>query len=152
MSTLDLWRGNRSLSPFRGDAFKLADRMWEDFAQWPSPAVMGRELAQNSPLGEVDETKTHYNFKFDMPGLKKEDIKIEVSNNRLIVSGERKQERKEEDGKSYFSEVSYGSYSRSFNLPSTVNKDKIEAKYDNGVLSVSVPKTDNPEVKKISVK
>ncbi len=79
---------------------------------------------------------------FDLPGLKKEDIKINYENRLLTVSGTRKEEREGEDRQSHFqfSEKFYGSFNRSFTLPLPVNQDKISARFADGVLEFFLPK------------
>jgi len=90
------------------------------------------------------------------PGLKRDDFKVEMNNDRLIISAEKKVEDKEgkEDGDYVRREYSYQSFMRSFSLPeSMVDGDKISAKYSDGVLHIHVPKTENakPRLKKIQI-
>jgi HSP20 family protein len=86
----------------------------------------------------VDETNTHYLMSFDLPGVKKEDVKIDLQENQLIVSGERKEETQGQGGSR---ERFYGAFSRSFTLPQNVDASKVEANYENGVLQIALPKT-----------
>ena len=104
-----------------------------------------------TPTCEVSEDKEGYFFKFDLPGVKKDQINVELHDNILTISAERKEEIKKDEEKSHLSEVYYGSYSRSFTLPKAVNEAQVLAKYEDGVLTVNIPKTDKPERKKISV-
>lgn len=108
-------------------------------------------VSEFSPTCELSEDKTTYTMKFDMPGVKKEDVKIEVDGNQLTVSAERKEEKKTEDRKSRYSEISYGSYRRNFTLPSAIDEKKVSAKFDNGVLTLTVPKTESSHSKQIAI-
>jgi len=84
--------------------------------------------------------------------MKKDDIEISIENNVLNISGERKATR-EEDGRIYHRiESRFGTFSRNLPLPNNVNEDNIEANYDNGVLTVNIPKTEQRTGKKIDVK
>ncbi|PWU18797.1 MAG: heat-shock protein [Bdellovibrio sp.] len=152
MKNLDFWRDRMPL--VRNDFYQLAERLFDEVGRLPTPRWADREMQKWSPRSEVDETKTHFNFKFDLPGLTKDDIKVEIHDNRLTVSGERRHERKEEDKdkKSFFSEMTYGSYWRSFELPTPVNSEKVEAKYENGVLALSVPKAAGSNTRQISIR
>lgn len=104
-----------------------------------------------APATDVVETDKSYTLSMDLPGLKKEDIKIEVLDNVLNVSGERKNEISHEDNQSYRVEKSYGSFRRSFTLPRIVSPDGIEAHYENGVLNLTLPKTQLAQSKKIEI-
>jgi HSP20 family protein len=99
------------------------------------------QFAEFAPSCEVKETDDHYLMSFDIPGAKKEDIKIEFQDGYLMVSGERKQEF-EQKGKNHYTERSYGSFCRTFELPSGVKPDQVEAHYADGVLKVAFPKVE----------
>jgi HSP20 family protein len=108
------------------------------------------------PAVNVKETNDAYELEVAAPGLKRDDFKVEMNNDRLIISAEKKVEDKEgkEDGDYVRREYSYQSFMRSFSLPeSMVDGDKISAKYSDGVLHIHVPKTENakPRLKKIQI-
>lgn len=105
-----------------------------------------------SPHCEVTEDKSNYLLKFDLPGIPKEEIKVDLHDNRLTVSGERKEEKHDDTKRKHFSEVFYGSFSRSIEFPTSVNAELVSASYDNGILSVTVPKTDGVKARQISIK
>lgn len=107
-----------------------------------------REFA---PLTDVAETDECYMVSIDLPGLKKEDIKIEVTDNILNVSGERTNTSTVNDGQVHRVERSYGSFKRSFTLPKAVNAEAIEAHYENGVLDVKLPKSKLAQSRKIEI-
>ena len=105
-----------------------------------------------SPVVDIAEEKDQYIVRAELPGVDKNDVKITVENNLLSIRGEKKIEA-EKEGKNYHRvERSYGSFFRSFTLPSTVESNKIEATYSDGVLSLSIPKAVEAKPKEIEVK
>ncbi|MFO8111342.1 MAG: Hsp20/alpha crystallin family protein [Desulfosalsimonadaceae bacterium] len=88
----------------------------------------------------------------ELPGVKKEDISIDVKNNMLTISGERKDEENIHEDDYYRNERFYGRFQRSFTLPDNVDADKVDATYKDGVLEVKIPKTEDSARKKIEVK
>lgn len=149
MANLELWR-NRFGNPFRELAKMQADldRVFQDFGtQFPRATAM-KEL---SPNCEITEDKENYMLKFDLPGVDKEHVKVEVDRNLLTISAERREEKKTDDKKTHFSEISYGAFTRSFTLPNAIDESKVDAKFDKGVLTVTVPKTETMQTKRISV-
>jgi len=104
-----------------------------------------------SPACSVDETDNHYLMSFDVPGVKKDDIKIELRGNTLSVSGERKEEFEQKNKSQYKSESSYGIFQRSFDLAEDVKADQIEAQFENGVLKVAIPKTKASKAEQIKI-
>ena len=104
-----------------------------------------------SPSVDVIETDDAIKLKAELAGMDPNDIGIEVQDNVLTVSGERRFEEEVEEDKYYRIERRYGSFSRSIALPQTADEAKIEAKYDNGVLEVTVPKAEIAKPKKIAV-
>lgn len=103
------------------------------------------------PTCNLKETNKEYIIQFDVPGVKKEDVKIEVENNRLTISGERKEKREEKTAKHFFSESYFGSFMRSFNLPSTIDESMINATYEDGVLTIAVPKQQTSKAKEVKI-
>jgi HSP20 family protein len=104
-----------------------------------------------SPSFDVKETKDAYVFRADVPGLKEEDVQISLTGNRLTISGSREQERQNEGEQYYASEISYGSFTRSFTLPDGTDPDAVQADMKNGVLTVSIPKKPEVQPRKIPV-
>ena len=102
------------------------------------------------PSVNITENKDQYNVSLAVPGMKKDDFKIDVEGNILTISCE-KDETKEENEKRYTrKEYSYSSFSRSFTLPDEVNREKIDARYEEGLLKISLPRKE--EVKKFAAK
>lgn len=114
----------------------------------------GRELAGSLyPRVDITESETGYTIKADLPGLSKEDIKVNVADGTLSISGEKKHEvEKKEKDRYYHFERSYGRFTRSFSLPAHVDGKNVEAKYANGVLEVHLKKTEESKPKAIEVK
>jgi len=87
-----------------------------------------------------------------LPGMKREDIDVALDGNTLTLSGERKQEEEKREGESYRSERYFGRFQRSITLPTEVQANKIEAAYKDGVLTVTLPKSEEAKPKQIPVK
>ncbi len=143
---------HRPTSPLH-DLFS-AKREWDNLladARWPFLELNEKLTAGFSPLCEADETDKEYLFRFEIPGMRKEDISIEVENGVMTVSGERKQQKDEKKGKRHFSEINYGSFYRTFTLPSAVDETNIDAQYKGGVLKVTAKKLENSKAKRIAI-
>ncbi len=145
------WRSpNRILSPsvMVGDVFEDFDRMVDGLMR---PALAN--TADFLPTCDITETKDHYLVSFDIPGVKKENIKIEVQGNTLVISGERKREMNESKTEAAIRhERIYGKFERTFELANSIDADKIEAQYDNGVLNVAVPKAESTKGHTVQIK
>jgi HSP20 family protein len=128
------------------------DRMFEGF-EWPAfkrPSFNVRpalEAATWFPEIDVFERDNRLVTKVDLPGMKKEDVKVEVADGRLTISGERKTEAEEKRGDFYRSERQYGSFYRSVPLPEGAKLEDVKAAFSNGVLEVSIPLPAKPEAK-----
>ncbi|HNW82414.1 MAG TPA: Hsp20/alpha crystallin family protein [bacterium] len=104
------------------------------------------------PKVDIEENENSYLIKAELPGIKKEDVSIDIDNRVLTISGEKK-EVVEEKGKNVFRKESYsGSFSRSFTLPEHVSPDDADAKYENGILTLVLPKNNDKIRKKIDIK
>ena len=110
------------------------------------------ENAMWTPLADISEDDDNYTVKLDLPGVKKEDVRINYENGQLSISGERKQEREKKSSKYHRVERSYGRYFRSFNLPSKIMEDKIDAEFKDGQLTIVIPKSEEAKPKQIEVK
>ncbi len=105
-----------------------------------------------TPAVDVKENDGSFVLTADIPGLTKKDVKININNRVLNLHGERKEEKENEDGKFYYRERHIGSFSRSFQLPETVNEDGIQASFRNGVLSIELPKLEESLPKDLEIK
>lgn len=109
-------------------------------------------VAQWSPVVDISEDDKEYTIKAELPDVKKEDIKLNVHDDVLTITGERKYE-KEEKGKKYHRvERAYGSFVRSFTLPEDADGTKVTAEYKDGLLNVRLPKSEKAKPKTIEVK
>lgn len=116
-----------------------------------SDAVVAR---QNSfaPGIDISETEKQFIIDVELPGVDKKDIDLNIENNRLTISGERKFE-KEEDGKQFHRvETHYGKFTRSFQLPDNIDTESIKAEYKNGMLNIAVDKSAEKLKKQINIK
>ena len=112
--------------------------MWND---WLTPDWFGgTNQTHNLPAVNIREAEKEFYLEFAIPGKKKEDFNVEVDDNLLTVSMENKEEREETDKGYTRREFNYSAFKRAFTLPETVDADKIEAKYENGILKFSLPK------------
>jgi len=101
------------------------------------------------PATNVVENDKSFEIEFAIPGMSKEDIKINVENNVLTVSSEKETEKEEKEKNFTRKEFAYGSFSRSFTLPKTVDVEQINANYDNGILKIGLPKKEEAKTKLI---
>ena len=115
------------------------DRMVEPgFTEFETDLLPSLDFA---PSVDIEETDKEYILNFDIPGMRKEDIKIDLRDNLLTVSGERRIEREEKSKKGPVrSERFFGSFQRSFNLPASIKPEQVSADYADGVLCLKVPK------------
>jgi HSP20 family protein len=107
---------------------------------WTDARLAEREVI--SPSVDVYEEGNELIFKADMPGVTKEDLKVDIAGDYLTISGEKKKEEKIERKNYYRFERSHGSFSRRFELPAGVDTDKVKAHFEGGVLEVRIPKTE----------
>lgn len=111
------------------------DRMFLDRMTAPETGEMGTWW----PAVEVSEQSGELVVRADLPGLKKEDVKVELTDEGLILRGERKREHEQREGQMYRSERSYGSFYRSIALPEGAKTDQVKAQFNDGVLEVTIP-------------
>jgi len=124
---------------------------WDPFRE-VAPMAGADRMNEFDAAFEVKETREGYLFKADVPGIRDNDLTINLTGNRLTVSGKREEEKKQEH-ETYFSyERSYGTFTRSFTLPEGIDGDRINANLKDGVLSILVPKKADAQPKKVSIK
>jgi HSP20 family protein len=148
MATKDLIRRGEALPSIFQDLSKPWERWFE---------TNGGSLSQmlTVPAVNIVEKKDHFDISLAVPGMKKDDFNIDVEGNLLTISAESEQNREEKDGLHTRREFNYTSFSRSFTLPEGVMKDRIDASYENGLLRLMLPKTEEakkPSSKHITVK
>ena len=103
------------------------------------------------PSVDVEESKSAFLISIDVPGLRREDVRIDVNDNLLTISGERKREQNSEEGGMRRFERSHGKFQRSFSLPATADCAKVEAHLENGVLTVAIPKAETAKPRSIEI-
>jgi HSP20 family protein len=103
------------------------------------------------PAMDLVEADDHFVLKADLPGLSEDDVAIEVQDNVLTISGSREAEHERKEQGWYRLERSYGSFSRSLTLPDGVDADKVEAKFDRGVLELRIPKPEERKPRRIQI-
>jgi HSP20 family protein len=108
-------------------------------------------VAEFEPAVDITERDDALVLTAELPGLSRDDITVELENNVLTIRGEKKEERTEEGEERYVYERRYGSFSRSFTLPRSVDPDRISARYDRGVLTVTMPKAPEGKGRRIEV-
>ncbi|NPA03719.1 MAG: Hsp20/alpha crystallin family protein [Epsilonproteobacteria bacterium] len=121
----------------------------------PPASLMSTQKEPTSWIPAVNEKEDEkaYYLEIDLPGVKKEDINVEVKDNMLIISGERKFKKEEKDKGYKKIESFFGKFERKFTLPPDANVDKIEAKVEDGVLTIIIPRQQQKEdVKRIAIK
>lgn len=125
------------------------DRLFDDlFGGFGSEGEWG--AYSSLPACDYDESEKEFRFNMDLPGVPKEDVKIELHDNQLTVRGERKEEKRAEGARGAM-ERYYGAFERSFTLPGTVDPDRVSADYKDGVLTIVVPKSAASQPKLIKI-
>jgi len=124
------------------------NRLFDDFfGRAPVKGAEGRWV----PAVDISEDNDNLFVDVEVPGMKKEDIKVSLEHNVLSLKGEKKQEKEVKDENYHRWERSYGSFARSFELPVPVQSDKIKASYRDGVLHIALPKAEEVKPKEIPI-
>jgi HSP20 family protein len=136
----------REIEPFRLMREMLG---WDPFRE--ITPLMPSSVPAFAPAFEVKENKDSFVFKADLPGIKESDLEVTIAGNRLTLAGKRSAEKEEKDETYYAYERSYGSFSRTFTLPDSVDAAHVKAELKAGELTVVVPKTGAAVAKKVPV-
>lgn len=120
------------------DPFLSLNNIDHFFRDWND--IFHKDWVRHIPAVNVIKTKDSYELECAVPGLDKKDFKIDIEGDILMISASKKSETKEEEKHYSKREYNYSSFSRSFNLPEAIDKDKIVAKYENGILKLSLPR------------
>jgi HSP20 family protein len=148
------WNPTRELAAWPSDLFGIQremNRMFDNFFGRGSQEE-DSSLGAWAPAVDIAERDDEYLVKVELPGVNKDDVKIMLESNILTIRGEKKQEKETKKENYHRIERSYGSFQRSFTLPTTVKSDKIDASYKDGILVVSLPKAEEAKPKQIEVK
>lgn len=140
---LDIEREFNRMWNTLGSRFGLTRR--EDFDEEYENAVW-------MPLTDIYEDNDNYYLKVDLPGMKKDDVKIAYADGTLSISGERAEEKQSKEAQFHRIERSYGKFFRSFNIPKEIKEDKISAEFKDGQLTITIPKAEEVKPKEIEIK
>ncbi len=147
------WNPTRDLATFPSDIFNMQremNKMFDSFSRGvDEPTLLNGNWM---PAVDVAEEDNEYVVKIELPGVNKDDVKITLESNILTIRGEKKAEKETKEKNYHRMERSYGSFQRSFTLPTTVKNDKIDAEYRDGILSITLPKAEEAKPKHIEVK
>jgi HSP20 family protein len=144
---MSLIRYNTTLNDFVPTSFSnLVDRFFNE-----SLSRSGGASYSFTPRTDIVETDKAYELHVSVPGMNKDDFKLDLNDNYLTVSGERRFTKEENDKNFHSIETQFGTFSRSFALPDNVDAGKISAKYNNGILEINVPK-DEKKILKTTIK
>jgi len=150
MSLIPSFFGGRGRRSNVFDPFSLD--VWDPFKDLPFPNSLSSAFA--STRVDWKETPEAHVFKADLPGMKKEEVKVEIEDDRVLqISGERSDEKEDKNDQWHRVECSSGKFMRRFRLPENAKMDQVKAAMENGVLIVTVPKEEvkKPEVKTIDI-
>jgi HSP20 family protein len=128
---------------------KEMDRIWDRFSSDMSSSTFEQDW---NPSLDLAETEDNLVVELEVPGINPKDISISITGNMLTISGEKKQAADREGKNYHLVERSYGKFSRSIQLPTSVDPDRVEARYNNGILRVTLGKTEGGKSKRIEVK
>lgn len=140
------WRPLEEVSRLRREMDDLWSRF---FGKTTFPRLVSEEWL---PSIDVSETKDNLLIKAELPGMDAKDVNISISGNTLTIKGEKKKEEEEKDENYYCCERYSGSFQRVFQLPANVQIDKVEARFDKGVLNIMLPKVEEAKKKEIEIK
>ncbi|MDD5385057.1 MAG: Hsp20/alpha crystallin family protein [Gallionella sp.] len=139
--------------PFR-ELEDVTNRLNRIFGQPLVRAESGQNMlavADWAPSVDISETDTAYLIKGEIPGVKKEDVKVTIQDGMLTIQGERKQEKEEKGKKFHRVECSYGSFTRSFRVPGDADENSVKAEFKDGMLNVTLAKSEKAKPKSINV-
>ena len=138
-----------------GEFTKLRDQMDRMFEDWPR--IFGRRIDEEGlrgawmPAVDIRETKDAFDVTAELPGIDAKDVDVSVQENTLTIRGERRREEVKENETVHRIEREYGVFERSFTLPRSADAEKIQAKYREGVLSLTVPKREEAKPKSLKI-
>ena len=144
ITTLSRWDPFRDIASFQDQM----SRVWGDF---PLRFSGGDGIGGWYPPVDISEEEDRIVLRAELPGVSKDDIDINVENGTITLRGEKKQQKKVDSESAYRMERFYGSFSRSFVLPTTIDPENIKASFSDGVLEVVLPKADEAKPRKIRV-
>lgn len=151
MRNLIRWNPRNDMSV--SDPFKSFDELFEDlWRNWPSRLMSDTARPLLRPAMDVLENDNELTVRMDLPGLAPENLKVEVNDGVLTISGEVGDTIEKEGERYHYRERSYGAFQRSLRLPNTIDTEKVDATFENGVLHLTLPKLPEAQPKQIAVK
>jgi HSP20 family protein len=145
--TIVRWEPLREFSTLQNEMNRLFDTVFDT----PAPGGNGKTLRRWMPAMDLVESGDHFVLRADLPGLSEEDVKIELEDTTLTISGERKAEH-ESNGEGYYRlERASGSFSRTLQLPKGIDAEAVTASFDRGVLEVRIPKPEERKPRRIEI-
>lgn len=143
--------GEHPLATLRDEMERVFDRFWLD--PWGARAAgLPSGVGSGFPQLDMSETDENVTIRAEVPGIRPDDVKIEVTGNVLKLSGEKSEQKQEKRGGYRYSERQFGSFSRMVQLPAYVDTNKVDAVYKDGVLSITLPKSPEARPKRITVR
>ena len=146
MDALTRYRPSRSLRSLQDEVNRVFDSLFS-----PPTDEDGERMPMWTPRIDLSEADDAFHLHVDLPGLDKKDVKIRMEDNRLVISGERREQKTEKGQNMVHTERSFGSFYRSLRLPKSIDESKIKATFRNGVLNVDLPKTEVSKPKQIEI-
>lgn len=143
-------KNQQGVSPFRGiDSLQdEMNRLFNDFFS-PDERLLGE--VEFSPSVDISENKNEVVVKADLPGMEEKDIDVSIAGDLLTIKGERKDEKEEKEDDYYRRERVYGSFSRQITLPKHIKREDVKAKFKNGVLTITLPKSEDYKEKEVKI-
>lgn len=138
------------LVPSRSLLFPTRD-IWNRFFSDDSVSTLLNENGDWMPAFDISESEKEYKVSAELPGIDIKDLEVTLNEGVLTIKGEKRQESEEKEDNYLRIERSYGSFDRSFRLPEGVESNKIDAKYKDGILSLTIPKAKETKAKKIKI-
>ncbi|HYW34885.1 MAG TPA: Hsp20/alpha crystallin family protein [Balneolaceae bacterium] len=141
-----------AISPYTQPRTDLVDRQFSDILDEFFNDAVGVNRKSFVPSIDISESEDKFHVTAELPGMNKDDIDISLENGRLTIEGERKSKKEEKGKKFHRVETKQGTFSRSFQLPDYVDEESISAKYENGLLNITINKAESKVKKKIEIK
>lgn len=124
---------------------------WQVLDQIQKEALTHSTARRWHPATDINESEAGYEITMDLPGIKPEEVAIEIHEQRLQIKGERAASSNEKENKTHYNERVYGNFHRTFKLPKDANESAIDAKFEHGVLNISIPKIEKVQPRKITI-
>jgi len=149
------WNPTRELSGFPTDFWNIQrdfNRLFDGFLRGGIQDDGSKGLSLWTPAVDISERESEYQVRVELPGINKDDVKITLESNILTIRGEKKHEKDMQEENMHRMERVYGSFQRSFTLPTVVKDNEINAVFTNGILTITLPKAEEAKPKQIEVK